>query len=1074
MEKCYMVKTQTEREKIQSEVFYYFKKTVNFFMGLFIAALLIPLVLMLMHPMAFIELFLGILDITNPLFQRVAVGLFFSITPVIYLVCAIGRWTGLFKELNPYSFWSNREYGWTIAELICYIIPKAILFDFPKFLWEKREVIVQKIKQFIERNRITAEKPSGTKTMKTKSFFEQYKQKQYQARIAIGEQATIEQRFRQFFKAGFWLPGTHAHLLDNYFAKSSAVRTSSTDADRYRIGIAEFRDDEFQLLFDSQVFPDTRISEQFADFSYWEKLSPFEKTKNVVSLLLSIPWQVASLILYIATFWLHDKNWRGFKSLPMLPVYIYRNCFDLTGPNPWKQTTVLLLLALFFVMPALYPSIAKALASWAYAFLIPAVGLFLFSVGYKTSDDEVLSKGLMDLAAFFFFIPGVFSFVVTNINVAVGITAITVPTFVVPLLLLGIGISSYNAFYGNTFEDFIRMFTLQSLPFRIFRDPLLKPEKFVEQIDRDTATFQREMLPCGVAGYRCTQGKPGEIVISHRDFYAGSILLDAGRTSVELRTRSYLKPDGTLVLVTADPNGQQAYGLSVDESALIIEHPTERNKNATVWRTIDGHYHVRFSHLYTDQQVTADAMQEYLKENGYTQIQKIETCTKVQKEGSNFVVYKNGDQPKSFLSIAEVKEYLLAQNEDPRRVDLLDPDFYEVTVVRPTKEARNVYQIKRLHNGEDAQFNRQAVFIRYSQKKQKKLDEGFYPYRAAPSIAAEDSPSSAAPVKITTTSLRDYCQPESKEEEAIQTAIALQISLLEANRGVDREQLRKTQTVKSHVKAHGYSVRTVDGDGNCLFAAAAIEINRIFPPILDAKKVTHVTLRAKIARHVEENWQRFQDFVPQDKREGYVSALKQDGIWGDHLSVIALTEIYNVGAVIIGVDPENKPLIVLPDKKNKRGDGKPKHMAYFAYNGVHYDAVAGVPSPKESGSEKHQELQLRIAEKISSQYVPKKSEPLSSSSPSHSPVLGVLGGVGGGHVLGADPHRNFPGVGLFDGAIPPSYKAGYYAWTRQITSEEMYDVDLAQKDIPVLLDYVPTGRSPASPTPSPTPSDVGE
>lgn len=82
----------------------------------------------------------------------------------------------------------------------------------------------------------------------------------------------------------------------------------------------------------------------------------------------------------------------------------------------------------------------------------------------------------------------------------------------------------------------------------------------------------------------------------------------------------------------------------------------------------------------------------------------------------------------------------------------------------------------------------------------------------------------------------------------------------------------------------GMHVVEIVGDGNCLFRAVAHQM------YLDQER--HGELRAKCCAHMLKYKHRFEAFCT-DNFETYVKHLSNEGVWGDHLEIKALEEIFD-------------------------------------------------------------------------------------------------------------------------------------------------------------------------------------
>ncbi|MES9901347.1 MAG: hypothetical protein ABW168_01535 [Sedimenticola sp.] len=82
------------------------------------------------------------------------------------------------------------------------------------------------------------------------------------------------------------------------------------------------------------------------------------------------------------------------------------------------------------------------------------------------------------------------------------------------------------------------------------------------------------------------------------------------------------------------------------------------------------------------------------------------------------------------------------------------------------------------------------------------------------------------------------------------------------------------------------------GDGNCQFEALSHQLSY---------KGIHrnsVTLRQQAVKHMEENPSRFQPFVTEDY-DSYLSCMKNEGTYGDHVTLQALADVYNMQILVV-------------------------------------------------------------------------------------------------------------------------------------------------------------------------------
>lgn len=130
-------------------------------------------------------------------------------------------------------------------------------------------------------------------------------------------------------------------------------------------------------------------------------------------------------------------------------------------------------------------------------------------------------------------------------------------------------------------------------------------------------------------------------------------------------------------------------------------------------------------------------------------------------------------------------------------------------------------------------------------------------------------------------------------------------------------------------KLGGKKVLPNSGGGNCLF--------HTFSSHLD---IDYKQLREDSVNYITMQWDKFKNFAlnpetlePFDSLEDYKNTMLKEGTWGDHLSVMALCELYQVNAIIVVID--NKKILE-PIKINV---GSSKTVLIKFNSEFHYEAI---------------------------------------------------------------------------------------------------------------------------------------
>ena len=136
--------------------------------------------------------------------------------------------------------------------------------------------------------------------------------------------------------------------------------------------------------------------------------------------------------------------------------------------------------------------------------------------------------------------------------------------------------------------------------------------------------------------------------------------------------------------------------------------------------------------------------------------------------------------------------------------------------------------------------------------------------------------------------------------------------------------------------ALGLSVRTVEGDGNCLFRAIADQLGG-----------THREWRRKVCAHMRSDPDSFAPFIvveDGDEEEDadfatYLARMGRNAEWGGHLELSALRDAVPCDVVVHNF---GAPRYVLRCATAASDAGAPRRACHLAYvSGMHYDSVRG-------------------------------------------------------------------------------------------------------------------------------------
>lgn len=140
----------------------------------------------------------------------------------------------------------------------------------------------------------------------------------------------------------------------------------------------------------------------------------------------------------------------------------------------------------------------------------------------------------------------------------------------------------------------------------------------------------------------------------------------------------------------------------------------------------------------------------------------------------------------------------------------------------------------------------------------------------------------------------------------------------------------------------GFVVVDCDADGNCLFRAVAHQIY--------GSVDRHAEVRAACMDYIERNASYFRTFIADEPIEAYVSARRRDKVWGDHLELVALREMFNKQVEVFRHDapPDAKPITIGATYPTPQGFTVPViRLSFHGKN--HYNSVVDPAHPPPLG-----------------------------------------------------------------------------------------------------------------------------
>ena len=150
--------------------------------------------------------------------------------------------------------------------------------------------------------------------------------------------------------------------------------------------------------------------------------------------------------------------------------------------------------------------------------------------------------------------------------------------------------------------------------------------------------------------------------------------------------------------------------------------------------------------------------------------------------------------------------------------------------------------------------------------------------------------------------------------------------------------VRELQDAKfrKKLKKAGCKVFEVENDGNCLFRAVALQT------LGDVSM--HAVVRKKCCQHLSMHRKHFKNFVGDDKSfESYLTRMSKDCVWGGHMEIIAMEEIWDRQIMIYRSDDTKD--IPEPQSLTPVQLGEQVTPILLSYHGhSHYNALTNIRS----------------------------------------------------------------------------------------------------------------------------------
>lgn len=135
------------------------------------------------------------------------------------------------------------------------------------------------------------------------------------------------------------------------------------------------------------------------------------------------------------------------------------------------------------------------------------------------------------------------------------------------------------------------------------------------------------------------------------------------------------------------------------------------------------------------------------------------------------------------------------------------------------------------------------------------------------------------------------------------------------------------ESFQEYLQPKGIYTRDVEHDGNCLFRSIA--------DVLDGDERVHEKYRDLAVNYISNNKWYFSMFLMDDENiDRYIKDMSEDGTWGGHFELVALSSVLNLKFCLHMKDKE--PSIIKSSEKDLK-DVQVVHLAYHV--GEHYSPV---------------------------------------------------------------------------------------------------------------------------------------
>lgn len=157
----------------------------------------------------------------------------------------------------------------------------------------------------------------------------------------------------------------------------------------------------------------------------------------------------------------------------------------------------------------------------------------------------------------------------------------------------------------------------------------------------------------------------------------------------------------------------------------------------------------------------------------------------------------------------------------------------------------------------------------------------------------------------------------------------------EYKRFMDKKESK--ERLETRLQKNGFRIKDVRGDGNCQFYSISDQMYGDTTHADEIRSAAADWLRKNPDKDI--NGAPLSCFIYDETWDEYCDKVARNGTWGDHMTLVAIANVYNLKIVIISsVEGDNYTTEVYPDPP-LQGREPPRNITIFHFAERHYGSV---------------------------------------------------------------------------------------------------------------------------------------